>query len=74
MARVVHNKWFVKSYSFLLDLVAQNVQQCKIKGEYVALPRSMARFSIKNTMSTGKLKNMTFKVSDFWDEKRPTKN
>ena len=24
-------------------------------------------------MSTGKLRNMMFKISHFWDEKRPTK-
>ena len=47
MARAVHNKWFVKSDSFFVDLVAQDVQQRKIKGNYVALLHCMVRFSIK---------------------------
>ena len=31
-------------------------------------------FQLRNTMSTVKLKNMKFEVSQLWGEKRPTKH
>ena len=37
-------------------------------------PTAWRDFPVRNTMSTGKLKNMKFNVSHFWGEQRPTKN
>ena len=45
----------------------------KIKGNYIALPHGMTRFSIKKHNEHGKLKNIKFKVSHIWGEKRPSK-
>ena len=45
MARPIRNKVLSKSVSFVRDIVAQNVEQRDIKGDYVALPHRKARFS-----------------------------
>ena len=75
MALAVHNKWFVKSDSFLLDLVAQKCPAAQTLRELCCpTPHAWRDFLLRNTMSTSKLKNMKFKVSHLWGEKRPTKN
>ena len=73
MARAVHNKWFVKSDSFFLNLVAQKMSSsAKLKEIILRYLTAWRDFRLMNTMSTGKLKIMKFKVSHFWDGKRPT--
>ena len=62
-----------KSDAFLLDLVAKMPRSAKLKGLNLRYPIAWRDFPLKNTMSTGKLRNMMFKISHFWDEKRPTK-
>ena len=62
-----------KSDAFLLDLVAKMPRSAKLKGLNLRYPIAWRDFLLKNTMSTGKLRNMMFKISHFWDEKRPTK-
>ena len=48
-------------------------RSAKLKGLNLRYPIAWRDFLLRNTMSTGKLRNMMFKVSHFWDEKRPTK-
>ena len=62
-----------KSDAFLLDLVAKMPRSAKLKGLNLRYPIAWRDFLLRNTMSTGKLRNMMFKISHFWDEKRPTK-
>ena len=62
-----------KSDAFLLDLVAKMPRSAKLKGLNLRYPIAWRDFLLKNTMSTGKLRNMMFKISHFWDEKCPTK-
>ena len=62
-----------KSDAFLLDLVAKMPRSAKLKGLNLRYPIAWRDFLLKNTMSTGKLRNVMFKISHFWDEKRPTK-
>ena len=62
-----------KSDAFLLDLVAKMSRSAKLKGLNLHYPIAWRDFLLRNTMSTGKLRNMMFKISHFWDEKRPTK-
>ena len=62
-----------KSDAFLLDLVAKMSRSAKLKGLNLRYPIAWRDFLLRNTMSTGKLRNMMFKISHFWDEKRPTK-
>ena len=52
----------------------KNVQQRNIMGIMLPYPTTWRDFRLRDTMSTGKLKNMKCKVSHFWGEKRPTKN
>ena len=61
--------WFI-----LLDLVAKMSSGAKLKGLNLRYHIAWWDFLLRNTMSTGKLKNMMFRFSHFWDEKRPTKN
>ena len=62
-----------KSDAFLLDLVAKMSRSAKLKGLNLRYPIAWRDFLLRNTMSTGKLRNMMFKISHFWDDKRPTK-
>ena len=48
-------------------------RSAKLKGLNLRYPIAWRDFLLRNTMSTGKLRNMLFKISHFWDEKRPTK-
>ena len=48
-------------------------RSAKLKGLNLRYPIAWRDFLLRNTMSTGKLRNMMFKISHFWDEKRPTK-
>ena len=48
-------------------------RSAKLKGLNLRYPIAWRDFLLRNTMNTGKLRNMMFKISHFWDEKRPTK-
>ena len=48
-------------------------RSAKLKGLNLRYPIAWRDFLFRNTMSPGKLRNMMFKISHFWDEKRPTK-
>ena len=48
-------------------------RSAKLKGLNLRYPIAWRDFLLRNTMSTGKLRNMMFKISHIWDEKRPTK-
>ena len=62
-----------KSDAFLLDLVAKMSRSAKLKGLNLLYPIAWRDFLLRNTMSTGELRNMMFKISHIWDQKRPTK-
>ena len=46
----------------------------KLKEFMLRYPTAWRDFRFRNTMSTGKLKNLKFQVFNFWGEKRHTKN
>ena len=48
-------------------------RSAKLKGLNLRYPIAWRYFLLRNTMSTGELRNMMFKISHFWDEKRPNK-